>query len=401
MSDSRLIIQPSSETPVSPKRFALWALGFRPFFLAAGLFAPLLMLVFLLGYGTGIWHYNFFDLMTWHAHEMIFGFTAAVVAGFLLTSVRNWTGMATAEGGMLMALFLLWLAGRVVSAIPALSGVWVALVDSLFLLALAVVVAIPVFRAGQIHNAFVPLLLTLFAAVNGMVYAGLLGHAWFSVQEALLFGVVLIVLLLTLIGGRVIPFFIGRGISGAKVVRRRVADVAAIWGTVAFLFALPFVAPGKLALPALLLALVHAVRLSGWCVKGVWSQPLIWVLLLGYGWLIVGFALYGMAGLDLVAIPQAIHAWTAGAIGGTTLGMMARVSLGHTGRPMRVGRAMVVAFVAVHLAAAVRVLLPMLGGMWFDVAIYAAGVLWIAAFSVFFYIYFPVLIRPRMDGKPG
>ena len=189
------------------KCFVLFVLGFRPFFLAAGIFSVLLMVTFILGVQTGIWHYNYFPLPLWHAHEMLFGYTAAVIAGFLLTAVRNWTGMDTATGNSLLALLLLWLGGRLISAVPGVSEWLIILIDMAFLPVLALVVARPIVKARQMRNLSVPGLLLLMAAGNGLLYAEMLGLS--DGMNGLWLSVAVVLMLISLIAGRIMLFLPG------------------------------------------------------------------------------------------------------------------------------------------------------------------------------------------------
>jgi uncharacterized protein involved in response to NO len=150
-----------------------------------------------------------------------------------------------------------------------------------------------------------------------------------------------------------------------------------------------------------LAAAVNAVRLAGWYTHRYWRVPLLWVLHLGYGWIVIGFALKAGAGFGYVPPQFTIHAFTVGGIGVLTLGMMARVSLGHTARPLTVGTAMSVAFALVNLAALGRGLLPIFTPQWFSQLIAASGAFWAAAFFIFVFFYAPILTRPRIDGAPG
>jgi uncharacterized protein involved in response to NO len=335
---------------------------------------------------------------------MVFGYAAAVVAGFLLTAVRNWTSVQTLRGGALAALLALWLAGRLAPLLPGvLPGWFVAVVDLAFLPILAASLAVPLLRRRQWRNLpFVPILLVL-AAANALVHLDVLGVAPGRANSGLYLGVDLIVLLIAIIGGRVIPFFTERALPGAKPRVWMPVEWACIGSvvTVAALGLLPG-APILTVIVATVAAAAHALRLWGWSDRRLWSVPLLWILHAGYGWLVVGFALEALSAAGIVRPQLALHAYTAGAIGALTLGMMARVSLGHTGRLLGAAPPMVAAFALVNVAAVLRVFAAWgLPDEWYVAAIVASGIAWAAAFALFVGAYAPILTRPRSDGLEG
>lgn len=387
-----------------PDPLALFALGFRPFFLVAALAGVALILLWLAHYAGTLSIHTYYGAASWHAHEMIFGYTAAVVAGFLLTAVRNWTSIDTLRGVPLGALLALWILGRLVPFAPAVVPGWViAMIDVAFLPALAASLAIPLLRRRQWHNLpFVPVLLVL-AYGNALVHLDVLGLAPGRGTTGLYLGVNLIVLLITVIGGRVIPFFTERALPEARPRVWPPLDWAAIGGVIALagFAAVPLASQLTVAVAAIT-ALVHAARLWGWSDRRLWSVPLLWILYVGYGWMVIGFALEALSAAGLVRPQLALHAFTTGAIGGLTLGMMSRVSLGHTGRPLRAALPMVGAFVLVNIAALLRVIgawwVP---DEWYLSLIVASGAAWVAAFVLFLAVYAPILMKPRADGLAG
>lgn len=383
---------------------ALFALGFRPFFLVAGLAAVALVCLWVADYGGALSVHTYYGAVNWHGHEMVFGYTAAVVAGFLLTAVRNWTSMDTLRGAPLGALLALWIAGRLAPFAPGTIPDWlIAAVDVAFLPTLAASLAVPLLRSRQWHNLpFVPVLLLLGFA-NALVHLDVLGVAPGGATTGLYLGVNLIVLLIAIIGGRVIPFFTERALPGARPRIWRPVEWISIGAVAALavLSALPFAA--ELTLPlAALAAIAHAVRLWGWYDRRLWSVPLLWILHTGYAWLVVGLVLEAFAAAAMVRPQLALHAFTAGAIGVLTLGMMARVALGHTGRPLRAAPPVVVAFILVNVAALLRVFAAWsLPDEWYVPLVVVAGVAWAAAFALFVALYAPILTKPRADGRPG
>ena len=397
-------IEPPGKLP-PPGGWAPFALGFRPFFLAAGVYAVLLMGLWLLvlrgSLDLGTW-----PALVWHGHEMLFGFTVAVIAGFLLTAAQNWTGLRTPSGTPLAALFLLWLAGRLGFLIPGLAPGLVALVDLAFLPVLALVLAVPILKAKQLHNAPFPVMLLALTAANVLAHAEVLGwtSGWStsSASLGLHLAVYAVVTMIVVMGGRVIPSFTDNKLR-TRARRWKAIEWLVPAATLAALLA-ALIAPDSLitALLAALAAGVHAIRLAGWYTHKYWSVPLLWILHLGYAWIALGFALLALsaAGLSATAV-SSLHAFTAGGIGVLTLGMMARVSLGHTGRLLEPAPVMTRAFVAINLAALIRVALPLTFPGVYAQIMMAAGVAWVAAFGLFVVVYAPMLLRPRVDGKPG
>ena len=382
--------------------WAPFALGFRPFFLGAGFAAVVLMALWLFWlrgiFALPAWHYA---PVLWHAHEMLFGFAAAVIAGFLLTAVRNWTGLPTPQGVPLALLFGLWLLGRAAFLIPGLPASVVLVLDLAFLPAVGAAVAFPIVRARQARNYAFPVILGALTFAAALVDAQMLGYTLATATAGVTLGVYLMVLMMVMMGGRVIPFF----------TDARVGGHARRWMPVEWLASMSVVAVagGMLAAPQSLFTItaaavaagLHLVRLLGWQRRALWKVPLLWVLHAGYAWIVLGFFLTALAGAGLFPMSLALHAYTVGAIGGLTLGMMARVSLGHTGRTLVPAKIMNLAFLCINAAAFLRVIVPLLWPAWFGAALVAGGLAWLLAFGVFFATYLPVLLRARLDGKPG
>jgi uncharacterized protein involved in response to NO len=387
----------------SDPRIALFNLGFRPFFLLAGITASLLVPLWLYTYTGGRIRFGYYTAVVWHSHEMVFGYAVAVIAGFLLTAVRNWTGIPTPGGKALAGLVMLWLAGRIV---PFLAGIlphgMIAVVDTAFIPVLAFTLSVPLLRSRQKHNLVFLFVLAALTATNVMVHLQVLGYTQSTALGGIHFAVYLIVLLIAILGGRVIPFFTETGIAGATT-RRWTSVEYLSFGALIGLMALDLMdtMPIAVIVIGILAAIGHAIRLAGWYQKTVWSVPLLWVLHLGYAWLVTGFVLTALSAAGLINPMLALHAFTTGGIGTITLGMMARVALGHTGRALRVGAAMTWAFVFANLAGISRVFLPILSPGRYSEWVELAGVFWTVAFTIFVISYAGVLIQPRVDGRPG
>lgn len=387
-----------------PRGFALFALGFRPFFLSAGIFAVIYMGLWLAMLQGALPSPTGMTPMDWHGHEMLFGFTVSVIAGFLLTAAQNWTGIPMPKGGALASLFALWLAGRVVPYLPV-PHVVAALVDLSFLPVLTIAVLMPVLRVKQARNYPFPVMLLGMFLSNLLFHAAALGLVPFPPLHGLTLAIYLIVLMMVVMGGRVIPYFTERRLNSATrkwTAIEWLAPGSALATLVVVLVSQHDASFLAAVIPlAAATAIVHAIRLAGWQSAGLWKVPLLWVLHLGYGWIVVGFALDALAAAGRVSPFLSMHAYATGGIGVLTLGMMSRVSLGHTGRILEAPAIMVWAFVPINLAAAVRVFGPLLLPAQTPMLHQAGGALWMAAFALFAAVHAPMLWRPRVDGKPG
>jgi len=355
--NTTLNIEDPDANPAS--RFALFALGFRPFFLLAGITAVLLVPLWVYHFTGAEAAFAYYDPLTWHGHEMLFGYNVAVIAGFLLTAVRNWTGLPTPSGKALAGLVLLWLAGRV---LPFFASPWlIAAVDLLFLPVLAIAIAIPLLRSRQNQQLVFLLVLAALAGANLMVHLQLLGFDTSSARLGLKLATYLVILLVVVLGGRVIPIFTDHGLNREASQRWKAVEILAIVALLLLMILeLAAAPPMAIAVLAGLAALMHAIRLYGWYQAGIWRVPLLWVLHLGYAWLVVGLLLQALGVSGHINPLLYLHAFTLGAIGSMTLGMMARVSLGHTGRELVVGWPLSAAFALINLAAVTRVILPLL-----------------------------------------
>ncbi len=393
------IQEPRPSAP--PTGFALFALGFRPFFLLAGVAAVALLSFWLHLYAGGPAPATYYGDIGWHSHEMLFGYSAAVVAGFLLTAVRNWTSVQTITGTPLALLAGLWLLARVLPFMP-LPGAVVAAVDLLFLPALAYAIYLPISRVRQWRNLFFVPLLLAYGLGNLLVHLQVLGVTGNTLQAGNSIAIGMLVMLLAVMGGRVIGFFIERGLPGVQIKQWPWVEKLCVASVpVYFLFEALGVPALLLTVAALAAMVAHLVRVFGWYHPRIRSVSLLWVLYGGYAWIGIGFLLKALSAQGLVSPFLAIHAFTVGAIGVLTLGMMARVSLGHTGREMHAKRAISIAFALINIAALVRVVSPMFHPEAYLYYVMAAGVLWLTAFVLFLIVYVPVLWRPRVDGMPG
>lgn len=388
--------------PSASRRWVPFALGFRPFFLLAGFAGVLLMAIWppvLQGRLAAPAHYA---AIGWHGHEMLFGYAAAVIAGFLLTAVRNWTGQPTWTGRRLGLLALLWLAGRL---LPWVQGVPVSLlitVDVAFLPLVALSLYRPLWQGqNRINRVFLPLLL-LMGLANLLSHLQLLGWlAGLGDMRRVMLDLVL--LLIALVGGRVMPFFTRSVLPGFEPTQRPwVERLTFVMLALIVLIDLAPALPGAVSgLPWLAFAMVQAIRLAGWFDARMFRLPVLWVLHSGYAWLVLGAVLNGLAAFGLFAPTSALHALTVGAVGVFTIGMMARVANGHTGRPIDVARVVTFAFLAMNAAALVRVFGTAQWDSHYVLWVDLSAALWVLGFVLFAWHYAPVLLRPRADGRPG
>jgi len=379
--------------------YALWSLGFRPFYLLASVFSAISVLLWAAQF-SGLLPNAYLQGALWHGHEMLFGYTMAVVAGFLLTAVRAWTGQETITGAPLMALAALWVAGRVLVLTPL--GVWSAVVNAAFPVALALAIAVPLWRARNVRNYFFVGLLLLMATLVGALHAALLGVFELPPRMGLVLGLDVMLFIMAVMSGRVIPMFTNNGVPGAGAERRALIEKLALASVLLLLAADLLQLPsGLVAVVALGAALAHGIRLWLWRPWRTLAVPLVWILHAAYAWIVTYLAMRALSAAGLIGASYAIHAFTVGAIGGLTMGMMTRTARGHTARPLRADGFELACFLLIQAAAMVRVFGGMITPAWYLASVQISGVLWAAAFGLFAVRYWPVLTQPRLDGNPG
>jgi uncharacterized protein involved in response to NO len=380
------LVSPTEPQARPAPRFVLFALGFRPFYLLAGLYAAL---------SVPLWALQFAGWLPgadplWHAHEMLFGYAFAVIAGFLLTAVRVWSGRPTPTGWFLGSIAAIWVAARILALYSLPLAAWV---DLAFAVAVAIGIGRPLIASGNRRNWF-------FIALMLVLGAASIAFTMYS-RVGLYVGLDVVLFIMAVMGGRVIPAFTNSAIPDAGARRNRIVEYGAL-GSLLLLLVFDLL---ELFVPAAIVCLIaapfHAVRLALWSPWATRARPILWILHLSYAWVVVHLVLRGLTGFDLIASGFATHALTVGAIGGLTLGMMTRTSRGHTARPLKVGGAELAAYVLVHAAAFVRVFVPLVLPDAYVAWIIVSAVLWSVAFALFTAVYFPILSRPRLDGQPG
>jgi uncharacterized protein involved in response to NO len=379
--------------------------AFRPFFLCNAIFGILAMLVWAMVLHGFTPTFLPADVTSWHAHEMLVGFAMATIAGFILTAVATWTGRPALQGGLLGLLVLAWLAGRLAMGFAgALQPVWVLGIDMLFPLLLVLLVAREVIAGGSQRNYPIIFITVLLAAFNFLFHASAVGYVPLAVNAdriAVYLLIHLVLLLITVIAGRIIPSFTANWLRSrgqqhlprtSALIDRMTLLVTIVTGLYAAVAPLSLLT-GVLAFAA---ALLHLIRLSRWCGMATRSEPLLFVMHVAYLWLPVGYALTGLAVFGWWITPAvAVHALTVGGIGMMIMAVTTRVSLAHTGRKLQAARLTVVAYWVLSLAVVLRLVSPF--GSNYLTILDLSIVSWVLAFVIFIWVYAPILIAPKVD----
>ena len=382
---------------------ALLSVGFRPFFLLgsawAALAVPLWLLLLIVGAGVP----TALPPVIWHVHEMIYGYGAAVVAGFLLTAIPNWTGRMPLQGGPLAGLALAWMAGRAAVFCSGSIGVTAAaIVDLAFPAAFVCIIAREILTGRNWRNLPMVGALLLLLIGNLLVHLDALGFTA-SADFGNRLGVATLVMMISLIGGRIVPSFTRNWLAREQPASPSPASFGVLDRAVLALVALTllcwlFIRDSPIAGAVEIVGgLAVLVRLVRWHGAAAWREPLVWVLHLGYAWVALGFLLMGANGLaPIVPDTTVLHALTVGAIGTMTLAVMTRASLGHTGRPLTAGPVTTGIYVLITLAALLRLAAPLAGA--YVSMLWLSGCAWSAAFALFVIFYAGPLTRPRPAG---
>lgn len=383
----------------------LLGLGFRPFYLGAAIFAVVALPIWIAVYLGQLQTTGYLSGAGWHSHEMVFGFAPAVIAGFLLTAVRNWTGQPTPTGTALAVLALLWVSARfLVVTGPDLLAITA---DVAFLPAVAVAVGIPIWRSKNTRNykiLVVLFVLTLANLVYHLAHTGVLPFAFTRI--ATIGALDIITILMAVVGGRVIPAFTANAIPGAgvrQILSLEIASIAPlvlilVAGILSYWYSFPDWAWLSLLIFAVL---TQTLRWWLWTPLKTWRNPLLLMLPVAYFWIPLSLAMRASAVVGTIPPAVAIHALTLGAISGLMLAMMMRSALGHTGRALAAGRLEIAAFFLVQLAAIARLASGFVNAAHYPDLVVVSGILWSLAFAAFLIRYAPMLCRSRVDGKPG
>lgn len=378
---------------------ALLSYGFRPFFLLGSLYAGLAILAWLpLFYGE-LELSTAFAPRDWHIHEMLYGYLPAVITGFLLTAVPNWTGRMPLQGKALLVLVLAWAAGRVAVTTSAWIG-WeaAALIDNAFLILVAAAMGREIIRGKNWRNLKV--LIALGVLTMGNIVFHIEAHAFGAADYGIRFGIAATMMLIMLVGGRIIPSFTRNWLVRENPGRLPASfghfDVASMIAAGVALLAW-IAAPDWSVTGAALIAagVLQAVRLARWAGERTWRDRLVLILHVAYAFVPLGFLLVGLATLRLLPASAGIHAWTGGAMGIMTLAVMSRASLGHTGRALAATAAVQGIYLLLVMAALARICAA-IHPDWSDVLLHVAGGAWAAAFVGFALNYWSVFTRPRV-----
>ncbi len=394
----------------------IWGQAFRPLFLFAAAFSALALAIWGAGfvamlYGAavaGIPHFGPVSGTFWHSHEMLFGFAAAVVAGFLLTAVQNWTGRRATNGKPLLILAMVWLAARVLMLLGDLVPWWLtAAVDMTFMPMVAWFFFSLLFQVRQTHNYFFAVVMLIMTAMNGVMHYGNhindLSLVWWGGHAVSL----MIVLFISVVAGRVLPMFTANGTGAPRVPNLEWLDKAVLGSTwlfvMLFILRLDSLLPGwAMALLCVLAAFFQGFRIFRLRLRTTLKTPLVWSLHLAYWFIPLGFVLMALHYLNLgVAFSTALHALTAGAIGGMIIAMIARVALGHSGRPLIPHPLMSWAFASVLLAALLRSVVLAIVPQWALPLYVLSALLWVAGFAIYVALYTQIVTTPRPDGRIG
>ena len=386
---------------------ALLASPFRPFFLLTGAYGVVTVIAWISFLFGGLSMPIGWSPMHWHSHEMLFGLVPLAIAGFLLTAICNWTGAAPLHGKGLLMLITIWFVGR----LAMWTASWwpagmVAAVDLLFLPVMAVYVARVLLQHGNKRNLPIAGILLLLSIANLMMHIGFMTGAslWLKQGESMALG--LITLMMIVIGGRIIPLFTTNWLRNNndqtdKVKTFALLDRSALIATI-LLIPIDFFSSASwlTGAVALIAGALNALRLIGWSGWRTAREPLLWILHLGYGWIVLSLLLKSAAAFNLASAGAWQHALGVGAMGTLILGVMTRVALGHTGRPLSLPQFGIVIYMAITVAALARVLAA-LQLLDYRAGLLVAAIGWSLAFGAFILIYWPILTRPRADGRPG
>ncbi len=398
-------ISPTKTSNTPPENIALFTLSFRIFFLGAAIFS-----VISICFWSAIYIFQLqspvqvISSYQWHAHEMIYGYAMAVIAGFLLTAAKNWTGIQTIYGKPLASMFILWVLARILFLTGIASIELAAIFDMGFSLMFIVALAHPIVKAKQWKQLALVSKVVFLVIFNALFYLGAMGLLSQGISWGIYGGLFLVISLILTLGRRVVPFFIEKGVDQPVQLRNsKWIDLSNLILFLSFtVIEVFFDKPMLSASLALLLFAINARRLIGWYTPGIWHKSLLWSLYLAFWFITFGFALFAASYFMGINKYLAIHAFALGGIGAMTLGMMSRVALGHSGRGIQNPPAsMAYAFAALLFGAVVRVVFPLFSDEYYTLWVGISQLLWIISFSIFCVVYWPILCKPRIDGRPG
>ena len=394
---------------------AILNLGFRVFFAGASIFAFISISSWLIIYASiqGVFSpdaiFSYFGFTTlspfqWHAHEMIYGYSLAVIAGFLLTAVKNWTGIQTLHGYPLAGLFSLWFLARILW-LAGEHWLWLAaILDITFICGLIVAISLPIFATKQWRQMAILSKLFLLALGNLAFYLDVFSYLENGIHIALYGGLYLVIGLILTIGRRIIPLFVQNGVSYDVVLfNSKWIDITSLVGLLGFFITEVFLDTPSISVAfAALMFVITSIRIIGWYTPGIWSNPLLWSFYVALFFIDMGFLFFTLAHWFDLSPFLSVHSFAFGAIGVITMSMMARVSTGHTGRSLKsLPKSLLLALLLLTLGAFVRVFLPLVSPDFYPTWALLSGILWLVAFCLFTFIFLPYWIQPRVDKKYG
>lgn len=397
------------------KHPAIFNLGFRTFFAGASIFSFISIASWLIIYADmngafssnvifSFFNFKILSPFQWHAHEMIYGYSLAVIAGFLLTAVKNWTGIQTIHGYPLAVLFSLWALARVTWLAGEQWLLLAALFDLAFIIGLIIAVASPIVATKQWRQMAILSKLFLLAFGNFAFYLEVFSYLENGIHIALYGGLYLVIGLILTIGRRIIPLFVQNGVAyDVTLFNSKWLDIGSLIGLLGFFITEVFLSAPYLSIAfASLMFAITSIRITGWYTHGIWSNPLLWCFYVALFFIDMGFLLFILSYWFDISPFLSVHAFAFGAIGVITMGMMARVSTGHTGRSLKnLPKSLLLALLILSLGAFVRVFLPLIAPNFYPSWVLLSGILWLGAFGLFLFVFLPYWIQPRVDKKYG
>ena len=392
-------------TKISASNIAVLNLGFRIFFLGAGAYSILAIFLW-----TGVFSLNYavatdtLSAFQWHAHEMIYGYCAAVISGFILTAVKNWTGIQTVHGSQLAFIFCLWLIARLLFLFAPDFVIIAAILDLTFITAVIIAAAYPIIKSRNWRQLGILSKLALLAVFNSLFYLGHAGILEQGLDWGIYGGLYLVIGLILTLGGRVIPSFTESGVGyRVKLANPKWITPSGLMVFLGFFLSEVFLKnPVMTEISAAALFIIYSFRLFGWYTPGIWKKPLLWSLYISMVFINAGFLLLALGSFFEISKFIAVHSLAYGGVGVVTLGMMARVALGHTGRNINEPPGIVkYSLVAMVIGAVVRVFFPIVLPDQYLIWVFVSQGLWILAFILFLLVSAPMLIRRRVDGQFG
>lgn len=388
------------------QEFSVFEIPFRPFFILAAISSLFYMTIWTLFYTFKLpLSFENISPTMWHAHEMLFGYTMAVLAGFLLTIEKYWLGKNIDKRSILLTLVILWIAARVSIFHTLITNIpyeIAAIFDCLFMIVLAIRVAYPIISARAWDKMGLIAHIAIIAVANIVFYLGLFGiisnGQYLGVYSALY----LVISIILLMGRRMIPIFIRNGIGfNFDPKNWRVIDILSlVFFVLFFIYDLFFTSPITVAIISGILSIIYSFRLFGWYSNKIWSRPLLWVLFVAYSWIAVGFGLKFLSLFFNIFGFLPLHSFTYGGIGIMTIGFMSRVIMGHTGRNVFDPPKILFWIFSILFAGAIaRVFFPLIDINRYQIWIGASQLLWILSFLIFAVVYLPMLLNPRIDSK--